>query len=331
MSPEPTKRFVIEPSLECNIKCKFCYHLHRFDEWRNTRKSLDEMKTIIDQGKERGNNYMDITGGEPSIYPYITDLIQYGLSKGIKACIITNGIIGKEKAQQLLDAGIDDFLVSRHGLSETHNHITNSNHAYDIQLKFLDYIKQFMQFRFNCVINQFNQFELVSMIKELIPYKPKIVNFINFNPHHEWKNKELKASEVVADLVKVEPYLNEAIDLLEDEGIGVNVRYYPMCRIMEQHRKYICNDLHVMFDPYEWDYSTTPKTYDKYKAWGVATSNANEEKSNPCCLCDLQDICGGINKHFHRISNRLHGEQCLIQRIDPIIHRKDFMYYRRDI
>jgi MoaA/NifB/PqqE/SkfB family radical SAM enzyme len=325
---KPTTRFVIEPSLECNIKCKFCYHLHKYPVWKQTRKACDLVAQEIDKGAARGNDYMDITGGEPTIYPQIGYLVKYALSKGIKTCIITNGIMSENKTKELLDAGVDDFLISRHGLADTHNFITNNDNAYRKQCEFLVRIIGKVKYRFNCVINKYNQTDILKIAKELAGYQPDIVNFINFNPHHQWTNKDLDSKEVVANLHAVEPYLNEAIKYLESFNIGVNVRYYPMCRIAQEYRRCVCNDLQVMFDPYEWDYCTEPKTIERYAAWGKNTSFNNEEKEKPCNTCDLQNICGGINKHFHRVANSVYGEQCTPQGFSG--DKQDFYFYRKD-
>jgi hypothetical protein len=83
-----------------------------------------------------------------------------------------------------------------------------------------------------------------------------------------------------------------------------------------------------MFDPKEWDYCTTPKTFERYKQWGIDTSNNVEEKDATCCCCDLQKICGGANKHFHKASNEVYGEVLIPQKIDEI-DKDDFYYYRK--
>lgn len=328
---QPTKRFMIEPSLNCNIKCKFCYHLHRYDTWKDTVKPKEDVFKEIDAGRDRGNEWMDITGGEPSIYPDILEVIQYAHSVGLKVCMITNGIISPEKTAQLINVGIDEFLVSRQGLQHTHNMITNTKHAYEKQCRFLNQISGIATaVRFNCVITKFNQADLYQIACELLEYKPKIVNFINFNPHHEWKNNEFAAQEVIANLTQVQGYLNAAIGMLESNCIGVNVRYYPMCCIGKKYRRCICNDLHVMFDPYEWDYCTLPKTHEKYYEWGVATSNANEEKEVPCTECDLKNICGGANKHFHKFAKSIYGEMLKPQKLLDGIDKNEYNYYRKD-
>lgn len=320
---EPTKRFVIEPLLQCNLKCKFCYHLHKFDRWKDFTKPVERVKDEIDAGISRGNNYMDVTGGEPSIYPGIEELISYAMDRGIRSCIITNGIMKPEKADSLLASGLHGFLVSRHGLEGCHNFITNHVNGYKKQLIFLDRVAGRCHLRFNVVITRHNQSDLSAIADELIEYNPVIVNFINFNPHHEWVSHDLQAKDVIADWSIVSRSLDDAIDKLENAGVGVNVRYSPMCRVNEFHRKNICNDLHVVFDPYEWDYSIQPKTFDAFYDWGARCSASNELKSEPCSNCALFNQCGGINKHFRRNS---------LDAVRPVLGEKsetDCFFYRK--
>lgn len=327
--PQPTKRFVIDILKNCNLKCKFCYHLHTYDTWPEQTWDLDKCKQAIDEGCERGNGWMDITGGEPSIHPHIREIVEYAVSKGLKVCMITNGMISNDKLNSLIESGISEFLVSRHGLQGTHDFVTNHEGAYARQYNFLVHLK-FLEntgLRFNCVINKFNQHELLHIAKELGKFKPKIVNFINMNPHHAWMDKSLETRDVIADLRIVKPELTKAIEHLESLGIGTNVRYYPMCGLPEKYWRCVCSDISVMFDPYEWDYETMPKTVDKYHQWGIETSKANEEKGEPCCDCDLQDICGGANKFWHKASNDEYGELLIAQKgLD--VAKDDFYHYR---
>ena len=55
--------------------------------------------------------------------------------------------------------------------------------------------------------------------------------------------------QFVADLRAVEVMLTPEIERLEAAGVGVNLRYYPMCRMKPELRRTICNDLQVGFDP----------------------------------------------------------------------------------
>lgn len=282
------------------------------------------MKEQIDAGVARGNDYMDVTGGEPTMYPYICDAIRYASSKKISTCIITNGLASEQRTQEIIEAKVDQFLISRHGLKDTHDFVTNYQGGYEKQERFIQQLKDNkISFRFNCVINRFNQTEIFDIAVELARYRPTIVNFINMNPHHEWMEKGMETREVAANLEIVEPRLNSAIEYLEQKGIGVNVRYYPMCRVAEEYRRCICNDLHVMFDPYEWDYGTVPKDYCTHKEWGVKTSNNVELKTEPCSRCDLQWICGGINKAFNKATGGKYPKP-----VRFVGSKRDFYFYR---
>lgn len=247
LRPKPTTRFVIEPSLSCQIRCRMCYHLHRYNSWKETTKPLFQIQREIDAGIARGNDFVDITGGEPTIYKDIIQVIEYAHSRRIKVCIITNGLCSESKTKELLDTKIDDFLVSRHGLEKTHDFVVNCNGAYRKQVEFLDRISPYMKFRFNCVITRWNQEEILAISKEMLKYKPTIVNFISFNPHREWESHQ-DTENIIADLRIVQPQLDEAIQLLEAKGVWVNIRYFPMCRITEGYRRCVCNDNHVCLE-----------------------------------------------------------------------------------
>ncbi len=323
MKPIPTTRFVIDPLRVCNIKCKFCYHLHTYPTWKDYTWPIEDVYKAIDDGIARGNDYVDITGGEPTLYPDIEKVIDYGLSTGVKTCLITNGTVNEKKANSIMDAGVDDWLVSRQGLEETHDFVTNNPGGFQKQIKFLNNVANKMDFRFNCVLHNFNQEEVLEIAREMAKYEPTHVNFINMNPHNQWLHKTLETKEVIADLSIVQPLLEQAIDLLESAGTTVNVRYYPMCCLAEKYRKTVCNDLHVVFDPYEWDYCIE-KNYEAFRNWGINTSKNVEHKERPCSVCGLQWICGGVNKAYFKASEGRY--------IEPVAFagdKNDFYYYRQ--
>jgi len=184
-----------------------------------------------------------------------------------------------------------------HGFEETHDSLVGMYGARDRQRDAVTYLQNVKKdFRVNCVINSKNQTEIVAfsdfLAKEI---RPRIVNFINFNPHGDWARDLSGTRGIVADLFIVKEQLPSSIQILEDARIGVNVRYYPMCRIAEEYRRCVCNDLHVMYDPYEWD-NGTEHTEEAYRKWSCQTSSCIEWKADPCRYCTLINVCGGINK-----------------------------------
>jgi MoaA/NifB/PqqE/SkfB family radical SAM enzyme len=296
----PSKRSGIDTGWKCNVECAFCYHIFRDTD--REPEPIDKVKAAILESKARGNDTIDLVGpGEPSIVPHIAEVIRFAKSEGMRVCMITHGMIGSVRLGEILDAGIDDFLISMHGMAETHNSILgNIKGARAGQEKTIRAIKERgMTYRVNYVLNSYNIKDIAEFSQYLVdlPLRPRIINFINFNPHNEWAGN-IKSRDFTADLRVAGPILNDAIALLEANGIGVNLRYYPMCRIDEGHRKNVCNDLQVMLDPYEWDYKVLPKTVEHYRNYGVYISNTIEKKDGACGACDIRRICGGINKQF---------------------------------
>ena len=81
-------------------------------------------------------------------------------------------------------------------------------------------------------------------------------------------------------------------------------------------------------DPYEWGGGLQPKTFDRFRQWGVDDSKKCELKSAPCSDCDLQWVCGGINKTVYKINKDLYGNPCVPQ-VNTGIDRDDFYFYRK--
>ena len=89
MAPTPTKRAVIDPLRRCNLQCNFCYYRYIDME---SMVPLAEVKKAIDDAKARGNKHITVTGGEPTFYPEIVQLVQYARRLDLSVEIITNAI-----------------------------------------------------------------------------------------------------------------------------------------------------------------------------------------------------------------------------------------------
>jgi len=298
--PRPTRTAVIDTGRTCNANCNFCYYAHQNQTgW----VPYDELCKQADAAKERGNTLIDLTGGEPTIMPRIENFVDYIHSLGLRVCIITNALCGEKKINSLKDVGVDLFRISMHGLEKTHNRIVGVGDARQRQERFIEMISDMPFFHVNCVLTRDTQEDLAGFA-EYLARLPGLTQFnvINFLPHYEWGEKS-KCETIIADLEVAEQQLNRAIDILEKSDIGVNVRYYPMCRIRHDLRRTVCNDLQIMFDPWEWDYGIYPKTVETYTVAGRTISSRNEEKGEPCCRCNIHGICGGINRAYNRASS----------------------------
>jgi radical SAM protein with 4Fe4S-binding SPASM domain len=79
----------IEFSQRCNFRCPYCYV-----PWKKKFKdelSLEEIRAVIQEAKALGAGKIIVLGGEPSIYPYMSELIRFMRANGLVVEMFTNG------------------------------------------------------------------------------------------------------------------------------------------------------------------------------------------------------------------------------------------------
>ncbi len=205
-----------------------------------------------------GNRYVDIQGGEPTVYKDILSLIEHCVSIGLKPTLITNGLmLAKTGAvQQYQDAGLRDFLVSLHGVGTVHDEVVGVKGAYVKVEAALDQMQALnVPFRINCTMSKPVAPLLRAVAEKAIAHGALVVNYIAFNPFAD-QHTGHRHMDTVARYREIIPVLTEAMDLLEASGIEVNVRYLPLCLAEKRHRKNFYNYQQLSYDHHEWDYQS---------------------------------------------------------------------------
>lgn len=283
---QPTKRAMLDTGRVCNESCKFCYYAH--EDCKKEFVQLKDLKSQLYNFKQNGREWIDLSGGEPSIHPDVKQVVSYAHELGLKVCMITNGLNG-------FDFDCDDYLVSLHGSKETHDASVGHPGSYDKIMAGLKALKESARgFRFNCVINKDNKDELPAIATIMAEWDPKIVNFINFNPYYNWSVAH--AEDVQVSYSDFRDQLKMAIDILKAKGIGVNVRYVPFCQ-MKDYEKHVCNIMQHVFDDYEWLAKDMSSMEALNYANGIRQNN-NSIQNNVCNVCAVQEICDGPNKQY---------------------------------
>lgn len=93
----------------CNARCSFC------DIWRNSTGSensdplpLYQAKNIVTDAKRLGVKFVDLTGGEPLLYPQLVALLEHAKNMSLYTSVTTNCILYPRYAERL--KGLVDFL-----------------------------------------------------------------------------------------------------------------------------------------------------------------------------------------------------------------------------
>lgn len=92
----------------CNFKCPYCRGMRSdcvgFVPFEESRECL---RLWIEQGLKN----VRFSGGEPTLYKYLPNLVRQAKDGGVEhIAISTNGSASKERYQELIDCGVNDFF-----------------------------------------------------------------------------------------------------------------------------------------------------------------------------------------------------------------------------
>ena len=132
----------------CNLRCAFCYAGSGCSA--NPTGSADEMdaetcKTIIWKIRHQAKApSISFTGGEPTLIPFLPEVIRHAKSLDMRVNLITNGtLITREMARQFADAGLDSAQVSVEGVTaETHDALVGMVGAFEKSVAAVALFKQ---------------------------------------------------------------------------------------------------------------------------------------------------------------------------------------------
>lgn len=160
-------RIFVELTNKCNLKCKHCYG--GFACTNNTNLDIDLIKKMIDEASANGVYQFDITGGEPTLYPYLEELMDYVYNAGMLMRIFTNLTTYTEKFKNLiLKYGVKDIVTSLDScIKEDHEEFRGQKGCFDKTLNAIqDLKKEDISISLNTMIGNHNK----NNIEELIVF-----------------------------------------------------------------------------------------------------------------------------------------------------------------
>ena len=133
----------IELTNQCGLQCAHCSSSSSFDGTNYI--DPNRVLKLLDEGKELGAKCLSISGGEPLLYPYLHEIIQYAKSIDYTIRLYTSGIITKdgfklqsidEETLQSFVGKIDTIIFSLHShLATIHDEITGKKSSFDLTTK----------------------------------------------------------------------------------------------------------------------------------------------------------------------------------------------------
>ena len=275
----------IQVTRECNSKCIMCsnpptgYHLE-FQQAQN------EVDALI----QKGCCGVFLTGGEPTLYDQLPELIKYCLAKGIFPRIITNGqrIADIQYLKVLQAFGLQHLHLSVHSChDEIQAKITRNKNALHNIKRALANLQELggITTDINVTITKYNANHLSEIVTWVIDTYDFGNHFV-FNNLDPYMNRVVENPDVVPRLNDFELELHQALCILRDYGKTFRVERVPLCYLTDfehvstETRKIIKKETRVtyfldqrgVFSQKEWFYS----------------------KGQCCQVCALTSICSGL-------------------------------------
>lgn len=183
----------------CNFRCTYCLDPGVRFRPRQELLHLDEYVRIIQACLNRGVRTLRLTGGEPTLYPDLDELIREAGAMDLDdMAMTTNGwSMEKDRARRWLDSGLRRLTFSLDTLREDRmKRITRSNTSVQQVLRSIELAREagFPRPKLNMVVmRDVNEDEVVDFA-ELARKRDLDVRFIEFMPlgsARDWKSSDV--------------------------------------------------------------------------------------------------------------------------------------------
>jgi len=260
--------------------------------------------------KKRGNNFLELIGGEMTIRPDILDLISFARGIGFeRITMATNGRMFSylDFAKKIIEAGLNSVIFSIHGHNtKLHDGLTRASGSFE---QLLEGINNFKKLKFKGVFGT-----NTTIVKQNYKYLPQIGKFIynlGFNnSEFIFIDPNLGApkynfEKFVPRISQTAPYIKRCLNI----GIHYNIvkrgepyrydnnwsiRYVPLCYFQEYYPEQISEAREV--DIYQNVEHLAPDFQDFDAIKG--RQEIGRIKPQKCLGCKLYKECEGIWREY---------------------------------
>ena len=312
----------------CNQNCIFCFNKFM----KSYELSIEEAKEAVSSLSEIQKEYIIFSGGEPTLYQKLPELISYAKNLGFKIIgIQTNGLKLEDCKclKTLADEGLNYVYISIHSSNpDVSNEITGVNGGFYKTLKALrNALDLGLYVETNYVINSKNYKDILSFVKLIGSFSERII--IEFSYALPLDNKE-EDKKFLPRLSDIKPFLVEALDYCSSNGIKFRISScsipYCFCGnhlegcVELKHMTGIKNRKETVPD-----YEHIPGMSSERR--GANLWSTKRKKVVACEDCALSEVCNGIWRGYLEI----YGEEEIkpILEVPKAIEKKYLGGYRQ--
>ena len=118
IQPDP-REIYITLTANCNLRCIGCRYGRDFMPGQQLPLSM--VRDLLDDCKALGIKNIRLYGGEPLLHKDIIRIVEHSVGLGLNTWLTTNGILLKEKVDDLYSAGLRTIAVGFYGTGEEYN------------------------------------------------------------------------------------------------------------------------------------------------------------------------------------------------------------------
>jgi len=87
----------------------------------NSQLSWPIVRELLDDAKQIGFKTVRLYGGEPLLHPDLPNMIRHGVQLGLRVYVTTNGILLRDKVDELYAAGLRELTMGFYGVGEPYD------------------------------------------------------------------------------------------------------------------------------------------------------------------------------------------------------------------
>ncbi len=278
----------IQVTRQCNQRCRFCSNPPVEAE-----RTLEQARELVDDLRGRGYHGVILTGGEPTLAPYLPELIAYCREVGLPARLITNGTLlcEAERLDRLLDAGLSHCHLSLYShRAEVQDALTRNPGGFDAVRRTLELLGQRQEriaVDLNITINAANADHLDGVVAHAIERFPFIRHFV-FNGLDPETDRLRENPDLIPRLRDFEVSLVLAAERIVATGRTLRVERVPLC--LMPGFEHCSTETRKIVKAEE----RTTHFLDRRGAVVQGPEAFVHRHHEPCEVCTLRSICAGL-------------------------------------
>ncbi|MDE2491347.1 MAG: radical SAM protein, partial [Elusimicrobia bacterium] len=270
----------------CNQKCLFCSNPEngRIISW-------SEAAALVDSFADGGAAGVILTGGEPTLFDRLPELVAYARRRGLAPRLITNGQRTSDPGylRQLASAGLEHLHASIHSVKpEVQGELTGNPRSLPRLLRTLENAeREGLRVDVNTVINSRNADHLGLNVRFLAERFPFLGHFV-WNCLDPLLNRASLNPGLVPRLRAFETELHDAMTWLDRSGRTFRVERVPLCYMSDfAHRSTETRKIVKEEGREIYFLDEKGRRRQDRAAWSYG-------KSARCRDCSLDGLCAGL-------------------------------------